>query len=253
MKIDRQQILKKFKNYVDEFAGVDRGVQLKYAHSLRVAHLSEQIAASLNLSKEDIDLAWLIGILHDIGRFEQLRRYHTFIDYQSMDHAKYGVHYLFDEGHIRDFIASGDEDDVIKAAVGEHNVYKIRDGLTPRQDQFTRLIRDADKVDIFRVYVMYMEKHINIWHIDFSDMNKQSISDRVMAQARARTLVRTQDKLTFIDFFVGVLCLYFDLNFAKSRELTWKEGNYEKLLHYHSKNPDTEEKLEEIRQMVRSR
>lgn len=84
-------------------------------------------------------------------------------------------------------------------------------------------------------------------------MNKQSISDRVMAQARARTLVRTQDKLTFIDFFVGVLCLYFDLNFAKSRELTWKEGNYEKLLHYHSKNPDTEEKLEEIRQMVRSR
>lgn len=167
MKIDRQQILKKFKNYVDEFAGVDRGVQLKYAHSLRVAHLSEQIAASLNLSKEDIDLAWLIGILHDIGRFEQLRRYHTFIDYQSMDHAKYGVHYLFDEGHIRDFIASGDEDDVIKAAVGEHNVYKIRDGLTPRQDQFTRLIRDADKVDIFRVYVMYMEKHINICILTF--------------------------------------------------------------------------------------
>lgn len=44
--------------------------------------------------KEDIDLAWLIGILHDIGRFEQLRRYQTFFDYRSMDHAKYGVHVL---------------------------------------------------------------------------------------------------------------------------------------------------------------
>lgn len=54
-------------------------------------------------------MAWLIGILHDIGRFEQLRRYQTFFDYRSMDHAKYGVHVLFEEGHIKDFIASSEE------------------------------------------------------------------------------------------------------------------------------------------------
>lgn len=59
-------------------------MNLKYAHSLRVAALSERIAQSLSMEKEDIDLAWLIGILHDIGRFEQLRRYQTFFDYRSM-------------------------------------------------------------------------------------------------------------------------------------------------------------------------
>lgn len=156
--------------------------------------------------KEDIDLAWLIGILHDIGRFEQLRRYQTFFDYRSMDHAKYGVHVLFEEGHIKDFIASSEENDVIRAAIGEHNVYEVRGDLSKRELHFARLIRDADKLDIFRVYVMYREKNINVWNVDWSDLEKQSISDSVMAQARARRLVKTQSKATFMDFYVGALC-----------------------------------------------
>ena len=45
---------------------------------------------------------YVLGLLHDIGRFEQARRFHTFIDYKSMDHARYGVWYLFEQGHIRD-------------------------------------------------------------------------------------------------------------------------------------------------------
>ncbi|UQT40564.1 HD domain-containing protein [Acidaminococcus intestini] len=94
MEILRKNILDTFKSYVDGFCGIGPGVNLKYAHSLRVAALSERIAQSLSMEKEDIDLAWLIGILHDIGRFEQLRRYQTFFDYRSMDHAKYGVHVL---------------------------------------------------------------------------------------------------------------------------------------------------------------
>lgn len=75
MEILRKNILDTFKSYVDGFCGIGPGVNLKYAHSLRVAALSERIAQSLSMEKEDIDLAWLIGILHDIGRFEQLRRY----------------------------------------------------------------------------------------------------------------------------------------------------------------------------------
>jgi putative nucleotidyltransferase with HDIG domain len=88
MEINRKQVLRRFRDYVETFAGVDQGVRLKYIHSLLVSRLCRQIAESLDLSKGDVDLAWLIGILHDIGRFEQQRRYHTFIDYKSMDHAK---------------------------------------------------------------------------------------------------------------------------------------------------------------------
>lgn len=250
MEILRKNILDTFKSYVDGFCGIGPGVNLKYAHSLRVAALSERIAQSLSMEKEDIDLAWLIGILHDIGRFEQLRRYQTFFDYRSMDHAKYGVHVLFEEGHIKDFIASSEENDVIRAAIGEHNVYEVRGDLSKWELHFARLIRDADKLDIFRVYVMYREKNINVWNVDWSDLEKQSISDSVMAQARARRLVKTQSKATFMDFYVGALCFYFDLNFPISRKIAWEEGNYAKLLDFHSQNPESEQKLDEIRELV---
>lgn len=47
MEILRKNILDTFKSYVDGFCGIGPGVNLKYAHSLRVAALSERIAQSL--------------------------------------------------------------------------------------------------------------------------------------------------------------------------------------------------------------
>ncbi len=250
--IDRDFVVAQFRRYVDGFDQSEEGVRLKYAHSLRVSALCEEIAASLGLPSADRDLAWLIGVLHDIGRFEQLREYHTFVDYRSMDHAKYGAHYLFADGHIRDFLADEADDDVICAAIDQHNVYQLRDGLTPRQLLFCRLIRDADKLDIFRVYVMYLEQGKNIWHTNLDDFEKQAVSPAVLAQARQKKLVRTQDKKNFIDFYIGALCLYFDLNYPKSRELAWEQGYYGKLLAFHSQNGESEAALDEIRRLVRA-
>ena len=89
------------------------------------------------------------------------------------------------------------KNDVIRAAIGEHNVYEVR-GIYPNGNFILPcLIRDADKLDIFRVYVMYREKNINVWNVDWSDLEKQSISDSVMAQARARRLVKTQKQSDF--------------------------------------------------------
>lgn len=131
--MDRDFVVSQFTRYVQGFDQKEEGVRLKYAHSLRVSGLCEQIALSLDLSQADVDLAWLIGVLHDIGRFEQLREYHTFVDYRSMDHAKYGAHYLFADGHIRDFLDDMSQDDVICMAIDQHNVYQLRRDLTPRQ------------------------------------------------------------------------------------------------------------------------
>ena len=249
--IDRDFVVAQFRRYVDGFDQSEEGVRLKYAHSLRVSALCEEIAASLGLPSADRDLAWLIGILHDIGRFEQLREYHTFVDYRSMDHAKYGAHYLFDDGHIRDFLDDESQDDIIRMAIDQHNVYQLRENLTPRQRLFCQLIRDADKIDIFRVYVLYMSQKKNIWNVDWADFENQPISDSVMAQARQRKIVRTQDKKTFMDFYVGALCLYFDLVYPRSRQLAREQGYFDKLLDFHSRNVDSEKKLDEIRCLVR--
>ena len=151
--MNRDFVISQFKSYVADFDTVDEGISLKFAHSLRVSAWCERLARALHLSQDDVDLAWIIGVLHDIGRFEQLREYHTFIDYQSMDHAKYGARHLFQDGHIRDFLQDDSQDAVMEAAISQHNVYRLADDLSPRQRLFCQLIRDADKLDIFKVCV----------------------------------------------------------------------------------------------------
>ena len=87
MKIDRARAQKAFADYAAHYNAADAKVKLKIDHTYRVAALCARIAQSLDLPPEDVDLAWLSGILHDVGRFEQLRRYNTFIDAQSVSHA----------------------------------------------------------------------------------------------------------------------------------------------------------------------
>ncbi|MFR9232841.1 MAG: HD domain-containing protein [Eisenbergiella massiliensis] len=90
MKIDRIKAEKVFRDYVSAYNAQDDKVGLKIEHTFRVAVLCEKIAASLGMAEDERDLAWFTGLLHDVGRFEQLRNYGTFIDAESIDHAMYG-------------------------------------------------------------------------------------------------------------------------------------------------------------------
>lgn len=252
MKIDKNLIIDMFRQYVHTFDGVHKGVLLKYQHSLRVSSYSQRIATSLSLSPFDIQLAWLIGILHDIGRFEQLKQFHTFIDHKSMDHAAYGVDYLFSKGHIRDFLTDDSCDELIAAAIANHNAYAIEPDLSPRQNLFAKIIRDADKVDIFSIYLRNLQGGHNVWNVDMSNLEFQFISDAVMHQARQSISVRTQDKKTFMDYYAGMLCMYFDIYFDETRHIVWEKGDFSKLLDFHSKNDDTEQNLNEIRLLIHS-
>lgn len=94
MKLDRDKAGKAFGNYVAQYNAKDEKVKLKIDHTYRVAALCEQIAQSISLSSDDVDIAWFSGLLHDVGRFEQLRRFGTFNDAQSIDHAMYGAEIL---------------------------------------------------------------------------------------------------------------------------------------------------------------
>ena len=98
MKINREHIKKTFQEYTDRYDSTNPKIKLKIDHTYRVANLCEQIAQSLELSAAEVDLAWLSGMMHDVGRFEQLRRYNTFSDAQSIDHARFAVELLYDEG-----------------------------------------------------------------------------------------------------------------------------------------------------------
>ena len=58
--------------------------------------------------KSSLKSIWKIltpKLLHDIGRFKQIKLYDNFIDnMENNDHADYGVKILFEENLIRKFI-----------------------------------------------------------------------------------------------------------------------------------------------------
>ena len=106
------------------------------------------------MAGEDADLAWLIGLMHDIGRFEQARRYGTFVDSLSVDHAELSADLLFGEGLAERFPQDGLPEDwrsIAETAIRQHNKLKPAETTDDRMRRFTELIRDADKTDIFRV------------------------------------------------------------------------------------------------------
>ena len=71
--LDRESVNKRFADYTDNYNSSDPKIKLKIDHTYRVADLCERIA--MTAPGADKDLAWLSGMLHDIGRFEQVRRY----------------------------------------------------------------------------------------------------------------------------------------------------------------------------------
>ena len=149
-----QRIEEVFKDYVDTFDLDNKNIKLKYFHTLEVANISYEIANLMNLSEEDKDLAKLIGYLHDIGRFVQIEKTKTFKD-KNMDHADYGVKVLFEEDLIRKFIDTNKYDEIIRKAIKNHNKYEILDEVNDKEKLFANIIRDSDKIDIFRVRKIY--------------------------------------------------------------------------------------------------
>lgn len=128
--LDINNAEKHFKEYLKNFDTEKEKNKLKIVHTYGVVKASEYIAKDLNLSEEDIDLAKLIALLHDIGRFKQIKIFDNFIDnMENNDYADYGVKILFEENLIRKFIENDKYDDIIYKAIFNHNKYKIEDGL----------------------------------------------------------------------------------------------------------------------------
>jgi len=115
-----ENAIEKFKKYASNYDMSIMEINSKYHHSFVVMDLMGELAFRLDLDKEKIEVARLIGLLHDIGRFEQFMKDHVLSD-EFSDHADESVIYLFDKGHIRDFIDDDKYDEVIKTVIDYYN------------------------------------------------------------------------------------------------------------------------------------
>lgn len=202
-------IMSKFDAYVDNYNKNEPMIKLKFFHSYRVMDLCKQIAQNLNLNDEDIYLAMIIGLLHDYGRFEQWDTYKTFSDVQSSDHGDLAIKLLFENKEIEQFNIDKKYYYIIYDAIKYHNKYSLPDNLEERNKLFCKIIKDADKLDIFY-----------LWSI--GEINRQSsdakISKIINDEFYENKLLKKIDSKSCDDTILVELAMIYDFNFEFSYE-----------------------------------
>lgn len=148
-----------FLKYVWSYYNEDQDIQLhmkqKEDHTLRVMAYCRQLAGHLGFSRRDVLLAELIGLFHDVGRFQQYTLYRTFDDRLSVNHAQLGLQEIAGLEQLESVLS--DDRALFETAILYHNAIRLPEGLSERQKLFCKLIRDADKLDIYYVLAPYLE------------------------------------------------------------------------------------------------
>ena len=239
----------KFEEYLSGYDRENDKVRLKMIHTYGVTEYSRQIAGRLGLSEEDQELAQLIGILHDIGRFEQLKRYDSF-EPDTMDHAGFGVQILFDEGMIRDFIEDGQWDSIIRTAIARHSDFRLEGIQNERELLHARIIRDADKLDNCRVK---LEDTIEtILGVSAEEVGRTKISKAVMEQFKRKESILSSMRKTKMDYWISYLAYFYDINYKVSMELICEHDYVERLIRrIPYSEPQTRIQMEEVEKMLR--
>lgn len=235
-----------FQNYLKGYNWEDSKINLKIEHTYGVVKLSEYITKDLRLDEEDIQLARIIALLHDIGRFEQIKVYGAFEDYRTMDHADYGVKILFEEGLIRRFIEEKQYDEIILKAIKNHNKYEIEEGLSEKELLHSKIIRDADKTDNFRVKsVSDVEDMGNMTE---SELITQTITDEIFNDFMSYKTIVSNRRKTAVDMWISCIAFIFDYNFNSGLKYI-KEKDYINILvdRFAFQNEETKNRMEVIR------
>ncbi len=226
--IDRRRAREAFDSHVAGYDATNPRIALKVEHTLRVAELCERIAREAGFTPAGIDLAWLCGLLHDIGRFEQLRRWDTFSDAASTSHAALGVEVLFgneDNGSETDasdiihrFIDPNDElEEVIRAAVGFHSDYRLPENLDVRTHAICDVVRDADKLDILRV--ASADTVETVLNATEDELLASAVSPAIEDAFFEHRTARYAERVTPVDYLVNLACFAFELVYPTSLEI----------------------------------
>ncbi len=137
------------KSFYTEDAEIQQAIRMKEVHTGYVTAIVKDLAKHLGLTGHDADLAEIMGLFHDVGRFRQFTLYRTFNDAESEDHAALGLKVLAELPFLPRL--SPEDAELVRFAILNHNKKEIAPTEDARQLLFARLLRDADKLDIFRV------------------------------------------------------------------------------------------------------
>lgn len=217
-----------FDSYTDVFVSGDEdrrtNILLKKDHTKQVCAIILRLGKELGLSGRDLFIAELTALFHDIGRFEQYARYGTYMDSHSENHAELGLTVLAGTGAL----SAVDKDCVklVLESVRHHNLHSLPSGMDKEAAFFTKLVRDADKIDVLRIVVdFYTEEEITKKiAAKYGMPNTPVISDEVYDEARRGTLVSSSSVKTWADNKLLHLAWVYDINFVPTFRLLKERG-----------------------------
>lgn len=220
-----------FASYVQKFKSGDPSwrpnIILKEEHTRRVCREILGIGRKIGLSDEDLHLAKVIALLHDIGRFEQFARYQTFVDLNSVNHALLGVKILKKTGVLNRLDKS--LRDLILRVILYHNRFALPKNETGKCLLFAKLLRDADKLDIWRVLTDYYRqedgKRNAAIELDLPDT--PGISSDVYRDLMGGRIVNIRHLKNLNDFKLLQIGWIYDINFVQTLQCVQERGYLE--------------------------
>lgn len=224
-------LTKRFRDYTTRFE-VDRALhpmhQLKLEHSIRVSADARTLAEGMGWSTEEANLAEAVGLFHDVARFPQFQQYGSFSDADTVDHGDLGFQTLENE-HLLEGLAD-EPRALILQAVRFHNKKELPPHLSAHEEKHLRLIRDADRLDIFficwhAIHSGDIHKHPEIaMGIDFDGPP----TDAVLDQFERGEAIDYRSMKSMADRFVLQLSWMHDLSYAITKRLVRERGILDK-------------------------
>lgn len=257
-----QEQLKKFRvwfdGYVASFYGDDRttnaNLKLKEEHSRRTCEEMLYLAEELNLPANQKRIADVIALLHDVGRFEQFVKYRTYNDSRSVNHCLLGLEVL----HQSKVLEQVDryERELIEKAIEYHGLRELPGNLEGEKLLFSKLIRDADKLDVFYVVTEYYRQYRDnpeefMLELEFPD--EPGYSAEVVEGILDGQRIDYGKLRTLNDMKLCQLGWVFDVNFTATLKRIKHRGFLEKIFDFLPDTEDTNEVREKIFEYVNSK
>lgn len=218
-----------FDGYVEPFLITDdegeKNIRLKIGHTRKVCEAMALLSDGEGLSENESRIAAAVALLHDVGRFPQYRRWRTFLDSDSDNHARLAVDVIREENILAGFDSA--EVILIEEAVRFHNMLTPPAIVKSPTRKFINMIRDADKLDIWRVFVELLaqppEERPSAAALGLEDV-PGSVSDACISALNSGSIVRLDTISCFNDFKLLQISWVYDLTSATSRRLLRERG-----------------------------
>lgn len=210
-----------FKKYTSGFVYDDPEDQsnsdFKISHSEAVLDCAIKIiehSVQIQKSPHLIPIMQLSALYHDIGRFEQFKQYKTYSDAHSTDHALLGVKILHKKGYIKDLPIKSRQ--MIYGSIAFHNKKSVPE-LNHELKLCVNLVRDADKLDIFRLMLEHLNANQSNEVLMLGLKNERDkYSENLIQKILKHEVIDYKENVYVNDMIINILGWIYQLNFSYS-------------------------------------